>query len=350
MRSTMLDTIINGQRNYLETARAAARLAPIVGPQAAARPAAHKPRRKRSTAKFPRELALAVAHKAVNCQSLESFATYLSHYVLPKLEKTSKRGTWYRQIKSLARAVKTYATTRDEYDLPYGIFQSKNSKVPFSQFSVLPIVTCPGRGDCENWCYSLRAWRFSGAYLRQLQNTLLIRFGHETIAKAFLRLPQAQDVRLYVDGDIDSVDTLEFWFKLCFARPDLRVYGYSKSWQVFLTYAELTSYRTSAFPTNYALNISSGSRYSDAIKARMRELPCTRGEFVAVKIDRSESIARGVKRYSQRAYHAAVRTAAREEYGPRVVSCPGKCGDCGSGRHMCGNSSLVNLVIAIGIH
>jgi hypothetical protein len=34
-----------------------------------------------------------------------------------------------------------------------------NSKLPFVSFSTLPGVTCPGAGDCIDFCYSYRAWR-----------------------------------------------------------------------------------------------------------------------------------------------------------------------------------------------
>src|SRR5262249_38268511 len=43
------------------------------------------------------------------------------------------------------------------------VFSKGNAKLPFWAFSALPIVTCPGAGECARWCYSLTSWRTPGA-------------------------------------------------------------------------------------------------------------------------------------------------------------------------------------------
>jgi hypothetical protein len=207
-------------------------------------------------------------------------------------------------------------------------------------------------GACAKFCYSLRAWRYPAAFFRQLQNLLLIkqapddkRFNQTNlIADAFRKLPVAATLRLYVDGDIDSGDTLGFWFKLLRERGDVQAYGYSKSWHVFLKYHADNG--PASFPSNYRLNLSSGSRYGDDVAKRMQSLPCVRGAFVAVP-----STVKQLKNGSNwREYAASVRRSALATGHGRVFVCPGKCGTCTKRGHACGLASFTGKTIAIGIH
>ena len=154
------------------------------------------------------------------------------------------------------------------------IVRDGNKKLPFAAFSVVPIFTCPGAGPCAAFCYSLKAWQYPAALARQLQNTLLIKFCPELIEAAFMKLPQGTTFRLYVDGDFDSAETVDFWFRVINRRPDVRVYGYSKSW-------DLLAART--FPANYWLNLSSGGKHQKTTAAELGENPQTRGEFLAIE-------------------------------------------------------------------
>lgn len=217
----------------------------------------------------------------------------------------------------------------------FTVFAKGNGKLPFYAFSTLPAETCPGAGDCLNWCYSFKAWRYPAAFFRQMQNTVLVRMQSELLVKAWMQLPKGKTVRLYVDGDIDSLATLEFWMDNCEKRADLSVYGYSKSWMVFLQHK-------GDWPANYILNLSQGSRYGDGIKRLMQQLPIVRGEFIALPISKEAAKAG----HKSPEYNRAVRSAANE----KVFVCPGKCGDCANGKHACGNSRFNGVKIAIGIH
>ncbi len=243
--------------------------------------------------------------------------------------------------------------------LPFAIFAMHgNMKLPFVAFSALPIVTCPGAGECAGWCYSKKAWRTPGGYLRQLMNTLLLRFNRRAIIDAFKVLPVDITFRLYVDGDFDSMSTMQFWFNMLRQRPDVLCYGYSKSWELFVEWHATGA----AFPSNYVLNVSSGSKYDGdaAFMETMLGLPVTRERFLAVKID--QKFMRKEKGYSRNddpAYHAAVREAARELGYERALSCSGKCGDCvkykGQNAHACGakrddGTYVFQGLVAIGCH
>ena len=219
----------------------------------------------------------------------------------------------------------------------FTIFAKGNGKLPFYAFSSLPAITCPGAGPCLKFCYSFKAWRYPAAFFRQLQNSILVKKQDPQLSHAFNILPKDRKVRLYVDGDFDSLETLDFWMELIRARSDLKVYGYSKSWMEFLKYKK-------EFPSNYLLNLSSGSKYGSGIKKLMEKLSCTRDEFLAL------SIPKGSGKIKTKSYIQAVQKSAKDSGFDRVFVCPGKCGECANGNHACGNEKFTGIKIAIGIH
>jgi hypothetical protein len=255
-----------------------------------------------------------------------------------------ERGTWKYFLIRFARAIETGI-------LPHEIFAEEgNVKLPFVAFSTLPIVTCPGAAPdlAEAFCYSLRAWRYPAAFLRQAQNTLLLRFNRRAIIDAFRALPEGITFRLYVDGDFDSESTALFWFNLLRQRPDVACYGYSKSWGII---EKLSAH----VPANYALNLSSGGIDDDdaAFRARLRALPFVRGDFLALPVE--GDFARGFARYDDPEYHRAVRAAAEAAGIGKVFSCPGACGACTGAGHACGahrddGKYIMPLPVVIGIH
>jgi len=237
---------------------------------------------------------------------------------------------WRRELLRLAEAV---ASGKPCY--PFFVLDG-NAKLPFAVWSTLPVYTCPGMGECGKWCYSKRAWRMAGAFARQLQNTIFIRHKPAQVNNALLTLPHGLTVRLYVDGDFDSPQTFWKWMRILRVRPDLKVYGYSKAWDVIWENRDMV-------PPNYVLNLSSGGRPQKVTAEQMLALPFVRGWFKAVKIGNyrpGETGNHGFARYADPRYYEAVKMAA-----PGHMPCPGHCGDC----HACGDLSQ-KLPIAIGIH
>jgi len=225
----------------------------------------------------------------------------------------------------------------------YSIFAlGGNSKLPFVSFSTLPGVTCPGAGDCIDFCYSFRAWRYPAAFARMAQNAFLMRFSPDQIAIAFATIAAARadefDCRLYVDGDFSSGADVAFWMNLLHMTPKARAYGYSKSFAALLGYSIIGQW-----PTNYQLNISSGHNASPALLAAVKTLPIVRGEFIAVSIGRK---VRGSDHGTQET-NAAIRKTMGDI---KVFPCPGACGSCTGKGHACGMPSLKGRVIAIAMH
>ena len=72
------------------------------------------------------------------------------------------------------------------HKVPFEIITLKgNSKLPFASFSTIAIFSCPGRGPCETWCYSVKSWRYPAAFFRQLQNSIFMKYLPDLIVKAF---------------------------------------------------------------------------------------------------------------------------------------------------------------------
>ena len=191
-----------------------------------------------------------------------------------------------------------------------------------------------------NFCYSFKAWRYPSAFCRQAQNSILLQSdeGRAHILKAVDRFEPksgAIDFRLYVDGDFTGVEDIAFWMGALTARPWLITYGYSKSWQSFLDYK-------GTVPSNYRLNLSSGSKYNDTVKDQLKTFDYVRGEFVAV------SVGSHVKStdHGDRAHQAKLRKA----YPKKAYTCTGKCGDCTPIGHACGSDRFKGIDIIIAVH
>lgn len=258
-------------------------------------------------------------------------------------------GHWHKYVRRLAEGLADIVSAPNAFDTPLAVFYLKgNTKLPFASFSALPEYTCPGAGDCLEWCYSFTGWRYPGTWCRQVMNTLLLRHAPHVIAHHFGLLGEDIILRLYVDGDFDSDRTVAFWFDLLRSRPDVRAYGYSKSWDLLWEYAQ-----AHPLPPNYRLNLSSGGREQRVSAEQMMNLSITRGHFVAVPVAYRSPGKRGnvgFERYADPEYHRLVRLSASALGMPKVFSCPGKCGECAGGHHACGSDKFKGVVVAIGVH
>jgi len=255
-------------------------------------------------------------------------------------DDTTRRGTW------AYFANKTLAYLNNKAPSPFQIWNLKgNIKLPFAAFSALPQVSCPGAGDCLNYCYSFKSWRYPAPYFRQLINTLLMATaaGRQVISTATAKLPENIAIRLYVDGDFADVEQVAFWMDELRKRPDLAVYGYSKSWNELLWYNALLK-PGQTWPSNYLLNLSNGGN-AEHLRDDVARLPIARGDFLTVGIDK-----RLAGKYDDKAYKSAVRAAAKSAGIDRPFICPGKCGACTKSGHFCGRSDTSGVSVVIGVH
>ena len=144
----------------------------------------------------------------------------------------------------------------------------------------------------------------------------------------------------------------------CKSREDITIaghngiagYGYSKSWKLFLE-LDKQGYE---WPSNYLLNVSSGSRYGSTVKDKVLQLDCTRGEFVAVPVARNWITSKAYQdkdNEGSKEYRKEVASQLRKAGHKKVFACPGACGNCiARKQHACGSDRLRGVTIGIGIH
>jgi hypothetical protein len=217
-----------------------------------------------------------------------------------------------------------------------------NIKEPFVSFSSLAGAGfCAGAGECLKFCYSFKAWRYPAAFCRQVQNTILLDSieGRHLISCSLSKATKGKETtfRLYVDGDFRNLSDVKFWMEALKAMPHVSAYGYSKSFEEFLSYSE-----SNTFPDNYILNISGGHRHTLELVEQMKGLPITRGEFVAVRVPHKVTSAMHGDRSHQK--------VLRETYGRKSFTCGGKCGECTPVGHACGSRAFQNVDIIIAVH
>jgi hypothetical protein len=300
---------------------------------------------------FTRDHCNRLAAACMDCNSLDECADVVDHFICEAYDERAARKDSSAGKGWIANLEKLADSFRDGRPA-FTVFAKGNSKLPFYSYSELPNFTCPGAGDCLNFCYSFTAWRYPAAFARQVSNTMFMRFKRGEIAKAFrtVRPVKTQTrvvVRLYVDGDFADLSVFSFWMGQLHRSDCVDAYGYSKSWEVIKEFGN-AGYK---FPVNYVLNLSSGSRYdgNDELKDELSGFEITRGEFIAVKTD--GKYAKGFARFDDKVYHAKVRAAGNEKTGStKTFSCTGKCGEClPNGQHACGLITL-NVPIAIAEH
>lgn len=233
----------------------------------------------------------------------------------------------------------------------YSVFSiNGNSKLPFVAFSALPgKAHCPGAGDCLSWCYSFRSWRMPAAFGRQAQNSILRKYYPQRIVESLDAIMAKRNfskgitLRLYVDGDFNTLSDFALWQGVLIERPSVKAYGYSKSFDVILAYANSGA----TFASNYILNISSDHRYNENTVQRIVALPITRGSFTTVQIKRTS---RKIE-HDNPEHRRAVQSALKGYNSvTKVFACPGLCGSCTSSGHACGSMKFKGISIGIAAH
>ena len=232
----------------------------------------------------------------------------------------------------------------NNYDfIPFKIFSQGNSKLSFLSFSTLPIATCPGADDCKIYCYSLKAFRYPGAFFRQCQNTILMEYNFNIISKELYKYNDLAikkntniDFRLYVDGDYKTQNQLIMWMSLLKVCKNIKSYGYSKSKHFFL---ELYK-QGFKYPDNYKLNLSNGSKF-DFLDNDLLKLDFVRGRFMSYKFD---------KKIKVNELTIDNKKEIRNNFKNKVFICPGLCDSCTNVGHACGSDKFNNMDIIIPVH
>lgn len=98
--------------------------------------------------------------------------------------------------------------------------------------------TCPGATpECQNICYAMRGVSTPPVWDVWARNS-----GRDDLPDEPLP-PDAKIVRIHVSGDFDSVNYINQWFCLAYDNPDVRFWGYTRSWRVPELLGPLESFR-----------------------------------------------------------------------------------------------------------
>ena len=240
----------------------------------------------------------------------------------------------------------------NDYVLPFNVFKVGNKKLPFINYSTIPLTNCVGASECKKYCYSLNSMRFPLASLSWLQNQILEthyfniidREFSMIISKAKFKKQLAKqghiDFRLYNDGDFSTIENMMKWFNLLKKYPSIKCYGYTKSLNLIRTLT-LLDYE---FPNNYRFNVSNGGKYDNLGQSTIiKENPCYRGNFIAYNLnDKRHKTSHGISKDE-------IKTI-RNDFDKKVFICPLVCDTCTSKGHACGSDNFKNLDIVIPIH
>tara|TARA_Y100001963_G_scaffold155785_1_gene247819 strand:+ start:154 stop:1056 length:903 start_codon:yes stop_codon:yes gene_type:complete len=262
----------------------------------------------------------------------------------------SSHQSWYTKLNEFKTFYTDHLEGRinESYKLPFSIFKKGNGKLPFINYSTIPVVNCPGADKCKAYCYSLNSMRFPRAVVSWLQNQVLENHYFDLIAINFdnfvqsipkLRKSNNIDFRLYNDGDFSSIDIMKKWFTFLKNRPNIKCYGYTKSLN-HISSLQLTGYN---FPDNYKFNVSLGGKY-DSLGDTSLITGCSsyRGKFISHNLENKKVKATTITKHQ-------IKTL-RKGYDKKIFICPGVCGDCTKIGHACGSDVFKDIDIVIPIH
>lgn len=121
--------------------------------------------------------------------------------------------------------------------------------------------TCPGAGECIDWCYSRKAElaypKVKAARQRNWKATLEDSFVNEMIKNLQEQIRKGKNVlRLHQDGDFYSQEYLNKWKEISRNIPELKIFAYTKSFNLDLW---------TNLPNNFIILQSYGSKWDEKI-------------------------------------------------------------------------------------
>lgn len=152
-----------------------------------------------------------------------------------------------------------------DYDaiLPNHRISWGNSKLKadgIASFNIPPVSTCPGRGDCENWCYATvgQQWFPSGYSRRVAAFKATLEHDFPEIMVAHLKSERVKILRVHDSGDFYLPQYMLAWFKIAEQLPNVTFYAYTKQ---LILLQKLWDKK----PANFKLIQSTGGKFDNLI-------------------------------------------------------------------------------------
>lgn len=271
---------------------------------------------------------------------------------LCNLIKAKKHGKLLEELKKLGDNGDKNATRflgLIESDFTKGthsIISDGNTKLPYPSFSLFPVVSCPGMGDCKYYCYSLKTALIRPTFsYRLLINYYLLTYKKDYLIENiefYLKHKKPKFFRFFVDGDFDSFETIKMFSDLAAKFKNTTFFGYTKSYILFVSYC-----KKNKLPDNFVLNASSDiNKKNSTFLNDFLKIPNVRGEFQTIKTSNV------VRKYKEGgANHESFIRNLLTVKGKTDIICKGYCGSCGgaSGIPWCANKRIKNRIV-IGLH
>lgn len=118
------------------------------------------------------------------------------------------------------------------------IVRNGNSKLGkgIGKVSLPAVQTCPGRGECERFCYAAKLMMRFPAYNDSIQGHLQILENNPegymaTVVHDILK-GKYEVVRVHESGDFYNLDQIKLWSAIANEMPNVQFYAYTRSWTV----------------------------------------------------------------------------------------------------------------------
>lgn len=118
------------------------------------------------------------------------------------------------------------------------IVRNGNSKLGkgIGKVSLPAVQTCPGRGECEKFCYAAKMMQRFPAYNNMVQtHQQILEENPEAYLDTVIHDIQVggyEVVRVHESGDFYSLDQVDLWRKIALTLPNVQFYAYTRSWKV----------------------------------------------------------------------------------------------------------------------
>lgn len=116
------------------------------------------------------------------------------------------------------------------------IVRNGNSKLGkgIGKVSLPAVITCPGRGDCEQFCYAAKLMMRFPAYNQSIETHRQILEGnpegYKVTVIADIQKAGYEVVRVHESGDFYSLEQINLWHQIAVALPEVTFYAYTRSW------------------------------------------------------------------------------------------------------------------------
>jgi len=120
------------------------------------------------------------------------------------------------------------------------------------------LTTCPGAGDCKDWCYEIKFERMYKNVLPFRETNLILTRSSYFISNTVQYLNSAEQphVRIHESGDFYSQKYLNSWKEIARQCPNKNFYAYTKSFHLDLW---------TKLPPNFQILQSTGSKWDHLI-------------------------------------------------------------------------------------